>query len=808
MKQPVKHIFLIITAFTFSLTILNAQVGINTDGSNPYASAILDVKSTDKGVLIPRMTITQRDNIANPATGLMVFITNDNNFHFFNGTAWQVISAAQQVADTDNDTKIQVEENTDEDIIRFDVGGNEKWVMTGNRLEVKNNGQSIFIGEESGLNDDLSFNANTFMGFQSGRDNTSGDANVFMGFQSGLSNTTGEDNVFVGFKAGQTNTTGGYNSFLGYHAGQYNTSGIVNVFVGYRAGWKNTTGGYNTFLGSSAGSANTVAVSNTYLGWGSGRTNTTGSYNVFVGDNSGADNTTGYNNVFIGNQAGSENTTAGFNVFVGNDAGRYNTTGVGNAFFGWGSGFSNTTGSHNVFIGDEAGYTSTGSDNVYIGRATGKKSTTGFGNVMLGKEAGHENIDGYNNVYLGRNSGYNNTNGGNNVYIGAYAGENATGSNKLYIEGSNSNSPLIYGEFNNDLLRINGALNINNAFSFPTTDGTNGQVLTTDGSGSVTWADAVTDDLGNHIATQNIQLGTNFISNDGDNEGISISTNGDIVVKSTSPNNRPAVFKSDFNGGAYIEVNNNAGTRALFGPGGSGFSGNTSDIIVGNWSNGGLKFFTNAQQRVNISNAGQFQISGDLQLINGSQGNNKILVSDVNGLSTWSDAITVSSLKITGGSPGEGKVLTTDADGDIVLEEPADRIVYRFDQTLNNDDANSLSGWHIVSDYTDPLSVKAGDVVTIRITFSAGIAGGSGTDELRFRVYSLGSGSGCSHEPGGETSYLNVYENNRNRDIQTSIQHTFVAPCDGIYNFALQSDYTNVDDNVVIDQVHITAVKY
>ena len=53
-----------------------------------------------------------------------------------------------------------------------------------------------------------------------------------------------------------------------------------------------------------------------------------------------------------------------------------------------------------------------------------------------------------------------------------------------------------------------------------------------------------------------------------------------------------------------------------------------------------------------------------------------------------------------------------------------------------------------------------------------------------------------------------VYENNRNADIQTSIQHTFTSTCSGSYQFALQSDYTNVDDDVVIDQVQITAVKY
>lgn len=53
---------------------LHAQaVSINTDASSPAPSAILDVKSTDKGVLIPRMSTAQRTAIATPARGLLVF---------------------------------------------------------------------------------------------------------------------------------------------------------------------------------------------------------------------------------------------------------------------------------------------------------------------------------------------------------------------------------------------------------------------------------------------------------------------------------------------------------------------------------------------------------------------------------------------------------------------------------------------------------------------------------------------------------------------------------------------------------------
>ncbi|MCU0351793.1 MAG: hypothetical protein MUF43_13350 [Flavobacterium sp.] len=74
------------------LIALNAtaqSVSINTDGSTADNSAILDVKSTDKGVLIPRMTEAQRNLIATPATGLMIYQTDDTaGFYFYNGTTW------------------------------------------------------------------------------------------------------------------------------------------------------------------------------------------------------------------------------------------------------------------------------------------------------------------------------------------------------------------------------------------------------------------------------------------------------------------------------------------------------------------------------------------------------------------------------------------------------------------------------------------------------------------------------------------------------------------------------------------------
>ncbi len=63
---------------------LTAQVAINNDGSNPDNSAMLDVKSTAKGLLIPRLTNAQMLAIENPADGLLVYSTDEHKFYAFN----------------------------------------------------------------------------------------------------------------------------------------------------------------------------------------------------------------------------------------------------------------------------------------------------------------------------------------------------------------------------------------------------------------------------------------------------------------------------------------------------------------------------------------------------------------------------------------------------------------------------------------------------------------------------------------------------------------------------------------------------
>jgi hypothetical protein len=87
--------FVLMVALVFIATQSDAQVAINTDNSAPHASAMLDVKSTSSGVLMPRMTSAQRTAIASPAAGLVVYQTNgDIGYYYHDGSAWQLVGRA------------------------------------------------------------------------------------------------------------------------------------------------------------------------------------------------------------------------------------------------------------------------------------------------------------------------------------------------------------------------------------------------------------------------------------------------------------------------------------------------------------------------------------------------------------------------------------------------------------------------------------------------------------------------------------------------------------------------------------------
>ena len=73
----------------WSIGYTQEGVAINNTGSAPDASAILDLQSTNKGILAPRMTEAQKNGVVNPATGLLIFQTDASaGFYYYSGAAW------------------------------------------------------------------------------------------------------------------------------------------------------------------------------------------------------------------------------------------------------------------------------------------------------------------------------------------------------------------------------------------------------------------------------------------------------------------------------------------------------------------------------------------------------------------------------------------------------------------------------------------------------------------------------------------------------------------------------------------------
>ena len=285
-----------------------------------------------------------------------------------------ISGSPDEIVDADGDTKIQVEEIADEDIIRFDMGGTEFFTMDNGRLNVLNTGNSVFMGEGAGANDDLSNNRNVFIGNGAGNANTIGEDNTANGYSALYSNLSGYYNVANGSYALYSNTNGWSNVANGYSALYSNTSGEDNVANGYSALYSNISGDFNTANGTTALYSNTNGFRNVANGFRALYSNASGNNNTANGNYALYNNTTGNSNTANGSHALSGNTTGGHNTANGYNALRSNNTGQGVTAIGYQAGYANnsnpqTTGNYNTYIGYFAG----------LGSSTQRTNATAIG---------------------------------------------------------------------------------------------------------------------------------------------------------------------------------------------------------------------------------------------------------------------------------------------------------------------------------------------------------------------------------------------------------------------------------------------
>ena len=273
-----------------------SQVAINYDGSTPTSHSVLDVKSDTTGMLIPRMTSTQRNTLASKLDssheGMIVYDKTGNVLFVWNGNEFEYLSTgvSSEITDTDNDTWVDVEAGTDPDYVEIGSGGVGYWQFKDGRIEYLNVGGSVFLGEKAGYSDDFTGNENVFIGFETGINSTQGYNNVAVGSGSMRASTHANNNVALGRKSMYSNTTGSYNVSMGMLSQYSNSTGSKNVTLGYGSDYFNTAGENNTIIGYQSGYRGTshTKSGSVFIGYQAGYLES-GSNKLYIENSSSSD---------------------------------------------------------------------------------------------------------------------------------------------------------------------------------------------------------------------------------------------------------------------------------------------------------------------------------------------------------------------------------------------------------------------------------------------------------------------------------------------------------------------------------------
>ena len=406
----------LVLATVFLSMAQNVGIGTNT----PAASAALEIKASNKGLLIPRTSTASRTGIASPAKGLMLYDTTTSSLWFHNGSAWVNLSAS-----TGNSWKLTGNAGTNP-VTDF-IGTTDQQPLV---FKVNN--------EKAGIIDYGAALANTAFGYHSLAANTGGVRNTAIGYHALSSNTSGYQNTAmgdsalytnnaagntaVGSKALSANTTGGYNTATGVNVLKSNINGSYNTGSGLNALLSNIDGGNNTATGAAALEHNTGGINNSAHGMYALYSNTTGQQNTANGYAALYANDGGNYNSAHGTAALNSNIGSSYNTANGAYALYTNSSGVANTASGYNSLYNNTTGSTNTANGSYALLNNTeGNYNTATGSYALWKDSAGSANTANGYQALFSNYSGIENVAVGSYALYSNRVGWSNTAVGVRA---------------------------------------------------------------------------------------------------------------------------------------------------------------------------------------------------------------------------------------------------------------------------------------------------------------------------------------------------------------------------------------------------
>jgi trimeric autotransporter adhesin len=393
---------------------IRAQQNVGIGTNTPNASSLLELKSSNKGLLVPRVNLVSETDVAtivNPAISLLIYNTNttlaDGEGHYFwNGARWSKFATRSNLANLTWSTTGNSGTNATTDFIG--TIDDKPLVFKTNNIEsgrIDPQPNNVFFGRGAGkLTTGVN---NSFFGHQSGSLNNSGIENTAMGSFALESNTIGTTNTAIGLSALRSNIAGNFNTAVGSRALFANETGSRNIGIGRHSLQSGTDimdciaighdalstlvhGSGLIAIGSGAlqntsnvlsGISKTIGIGNNVL------KNNRGSENIALGDQALNANITGEANIGIGVNALKDNFSGSFNTSIGHTSMINNSSGELNTAVGNGSLFDNSSGSRNTAIGSSALSENTGDNNTAVGNRALFFNTSGSNNTAIGAEA-------------------------------------------------------------------------------------------------------------------------------------------------------------------------------------------------------------------------------------------------------------------------------------------------------------------------------------------------------------------------------------------------------------------------------------
>ena len=517
-----------------------SQVAINTNGNTANSSAMLDISSTSKGLLIPRMTTSQRDAISNPETGLIVFVTGSQVFYFYNGTNWEELGTGASGWELQNSTisadslhQVVIGNNTGDGIFQVVTDQATGTYTSDQCTSGTPSAQESAAGKpaSNAFDDNTTTywsndgNLSVWLQYKFGDANAKVIAKYRIYYEGGSYDASPKDWSFQASDDGsswttldsRTNENWSSNSWKEYTFSNEVRYSYYRILISDNKGTSDNYVYINEIEMQEMTYSNhpTLFVDDNKVGIGTSFPQATlhidGTLRLVDGNEatgkvlgSDADGNAAWVTKIYGateidglSDAGAD----GSSIFIGggsgiNDDGSANQ----NAALGDSTLTQNVTGDNNTAIGYHALVKNTNSDNTAVGSNSLYHNISGENNTALGRQSLHENTSGDFNVGIGGLTGYSNKTGSNNTFLGYSAGygsdgQNPSGSifigymagymetsdNKLYIENSATPFPLIGGDFSTNEVQINGTIKITGG-----SPGAN-KVLTSDASGNASW---------------------------------------------------------------------------------------------------------------------------------------------------------------------------------------------------------------------------------------------------------------------------------------------------------------------------------